>query len=166
MLLLKYVLGLTSCIETLVSAIPLRVSGSQTLNLDLDPIWQWNGSTTLPLNVTGNTNTHIECDGASYGFDLDISDCEDAKAYFPHGSDQVQWAERHTGWQKRIVPLPFRAMGDKGSCYVQPVLVDGASSAKATLNEVRNAAAMIRNRCASGGKLQGGKATMIGKINL
>ena len=106
---------------------------------------------------------HIQCNGSLYGFDLDIGDCEEAKAYFPASSDQAQWATRHTGWQKDIFGLPYRAMGDKALCYVQPVIIDGASSAKATPNQVRNAAAMIRHKCASGGKLQGGIATNIGE---
>ena len=115
------------------------------------------------LDVTGDNDIEIQCDGASYGFDLDISDCEEAKAYFTANPDQFQWAERHTGWQKQIFPLPYRAMGNKASCYVQPVLSSGATSARATPNEVRNAAAAIRHKCYSGGKLQGGIATNIGK---
>ena len=135
---------------------------SDPLPFDLEPTSASNRSPT-PLNVTGSKDVHIQCDGASYGFDLDISDCEEATAYFPIYPDQVQWAERDTGSQKQIFPLPYRAMGNKASCYVQPVLIDGATSAKAAPNEVRNAAAMIQDRCASGGKLQGGRATNIGK---
>ena len=135
---------------------------SDPLPFDLEPTSTLNKSPTL-LNVTSSTDVHIQCDGASYGFDLDISDCEEAEAYFPIYPDQVQWAERHTGSQKQIFSLPYRAMGDKASCYVQPVLINGATSAKAAPNEVRNAAAMIRDRCASDGKLHGGMATNIGK---
>lgn len=135
---------------------------SNPLPFDLEPTSASNPSPTL-LNVTSSEDVHIQCDGASYGFDLDISDCEEAMAYFPTYPDQVQWAERHTDSQTQIFPLPYRAMGDKASCYIQPVVIDGATSAKAAPNEVRNAAAMIRDRCASGGKLQGGMATSIGK---
>ena len=132
------------------------------LPFELEPTSASYRSPTL-LNVTSSEDVHIQCDGASYGFDLDISDCEEAMAYFPTYPDQVQWAERHTGSQTQIFPLPYRAMGDKASCYIQPVIIDGATTAKAAPNEVRNAAAMIRDRCASGGKSQGGMATSIGK---
>ena len=166
---LKYALVLTSYIGILVLANPvtlpndtlIQIHPASDLSLGFQPTFPSNEST-LP-SVTGNQNTHIHCDGASYGFDLEIVECEEAKAYFPVGADQVQWAERHTGWQKRISPLPFRTMGEKASCYVQPILVDGATSARASPNEVRNAAVMIRSRCYSGGKLQGGIATNIGE---
>ncbi|KAL9134382.1 MAG: hypothetical protein Q9175_004434 [Cornicularia normoerica] len=115
------------------------------------------------LEGTGGKGIHIQCDGSSYGFDLDILDCEEAKACIPPNPENVQWAERHTGWQKQIFPLPYRAMGNKALCYVQPVLIDGATSAKATTNQVRNAAAAIRHKCGAGGILQGGIATNIGK---
>lgn len=169
---LKYVLGLASCIATLVLASPVVLSSdynnseihpaSKLLALNLEPTSPLNESITS-LGVIGTEDTHIHCDGASYGFDLGILDCEEAKTYFPAGSNQLLWAERNTGWQKKIFQLPYRAMGDRASCYLQPVLVDGATSAKASLNQVRNAAAMIRDKCASGGKLQGGNATNIGE---
>ena len=172
----KYALGVAFYIGSRVLANPILqrpgfnmssagdhiIQTSDPLPLDLKPTSASNPSPT-PLNVTSSKDVHIQCDGASYGFDLDISDCEEANAYFPIYPDQVQWASRHTGSQKQIFPLPYRAMGDKASCYVQPVLIDGATSAKAAPNEVRNAAVMIRDRCASGGKLQGGMATNIGK---
>ena len=174
---LKYALVLASYIGILVLASPVvlhsglnssddlththQPSGYLTLNLESTS--PSNGSMTS-LSVTGSKDTHIKCDGASYGVDLEIIDCEQAKAHLPASSDQLQWAQRNTGWQKRIFSLPYRAMGDQASCYVQPILVNGVTSAKATPNQVRNAAAMIRSRCASGGKLQGGIATNIGKM--
>lgn len=122
-----------------------------------------NPASNTSVNGTRNNNMRIQCDGASYGFNLDIDDCEQAKAEIPASADEFQWAERHTGWQKRIETLPYRSMGDKASCYVQTVLIGNAASAKASLNQIRNAAASIRNTCASGGKLQGGIATNIGE---
>ena len=164
MLRLKYVLGLASYVGHLALATPIGthyVSNGQSLYLN--SILPSNESVTLPLNLTGSRDTQIHCDGASYGFDLDVFDCEEAKAYVPRGRDQVQWVERNTAWQKEHVPLPYRSMGSKAACYVQPVLVEGATSARASANEVRNAAAMIRGTCFAGGKLQGGMATKTGK---
>ncbi|KAL9077235.1 MAG: hypothetical protein Q9161_000501 [Pseudevernia consocians] len=117
------------------------------------------------FNVTGAEDIHIQCDGSSYGFDLDVVDCKEANAYVPSSPDQVLWAESQTGLQEKIFALPYRAMGDKAMCYVQPLLINGTSSARATPNQVRNAAAAIRLNCASGGKLQGGIATNIGGDN-
>ena len=169
-MLLEYILGYALCLWTVVLATPqglpipagglanIRVLGNQSLN----PMVMFNESVTS-FNVTADNEIQIQCNGSSYGFDLDINDCEEAKAYFPASSDQVRWATRNTGWQKIIFPLPYRAMGDKALCYVQPVIINGASSAKATPNQVRNAAAKIRHECFSGGKLQGGVATNIGE---
>lgn len=173
---LKYTLGYAFCIGALVLGTPLELrSNSDLANvniyvdpppdplaLTLDPTSASNKSVPS-LNGTSDKDIHIQCHGASYGFDLDILDCEQAKAYVPASAEQVQWAERHTGWQKKIFPLPYRAMGNKASCYVQTILIDGAPFAKANLNQVRNAAATIRHECYSSGKLQGGIATNIGE---
>ncbi|KAF6220745.1 hypothetical protein HO133_003178 [Letharia lupina] len=174
---LKYALGYAFYVGTLILAKPLNISlayktpailrlplPSDLLALNVDTNSASNDSTTS-LNVTSGQPLRIQCDGASYGFDLDIFDCEQAKAYVPPNADQVQWADRHTGSQEQIFPLPYRAMGDKALCYVQPVLIGGATSAKATTNQVRNAAAAVRHECFSGGKLQGGIATNIGGDN-
>ena len=171
---LKYVLGYALYISSLVLAKPLDPPAHPARSLEvlqhlanISNLMEFATSETnesiSSLDEIGNQKLHIQCDGSAYGFNLDISDCEEAKAYLPINADQVQWAERHTGWQKQIFLLPYRSMGDKASCYVQPVLIDGVTSARATPNEVRNAAAAIRNKCASGGKLQGGIATEIGE---
>ena len=166
MLRLNYVLGLASYVGNLVSATPISTSPLGRVlgpSLDLNSFLPSNASVASPFNLTGSEDTHIQCDGASYGFDLDVSDCEEAMAYVPPGGDQIQWVDRDTHSQVGHVPLPYRAMGSKATCYVQAVLVDGAASAEASANEVRNAAAMIRGKCYAGGKLQGGIATKIGK---
>lgn len=166
MLRLTYTLGLASYIGNLwVGNLVLAgpVGNGQGSPLYLNSIMPPNGSVTLPSNLTDNRDIHIRCDGASYGFDLDVFDCEEAKKYVPFGREQVQWVERNTAFVKQYVALPYRSMGSKAKCYVQPVVVDGATSAKASTNEVRNAAAMIRGTCFAGGKLQGGIATKIGK---
>ena len=176
---LKYVLTLAFCLGTLVLATPVSlhknatVSGKSTnqvnpvINLasNFGPILNDESSTSLSA-ASSAEDIQIHCNGASYGFDLDMSDCEQAKAYLASSPDEVQWPERHTGVEgveNQGPPLPYRSMGDNASCYVQPVLMDGATAARASPNHVRNAAAMIQNRCFSGGKLQGGMATNIGK---
>lgn len=169
---LKYAMGYASYLSILVLAKPVHLS-SLGESMVIRPPENILGGTLYPLSMsnesvtslegTGGKGIHIQCDGSSYGFDLDILDCEEAKACIPPNPENVQWAERHTGWQKQIFPLPYRAMGNKALCYVQPVLIDGATSAKATTNQVRNAAAAIRHKCGAGGILQGGIATNIGK---
>ena len=165
-----HALGYASCLWTLVLARPLAVSPVKPIQLappadiidgSLYPI-SVSSEAALSLDVTGD-NIHVQCNGSAYGFNLDIVDCEQAKAWFPVNGEQEQFAPRHTGWQKRIFPLPYRSLGDKAICSVQPVLIDGAPTARATPNQVRNAAVKIRHECYSEGKLQGGIATNIGK---
>ena len=169
---LKYALWYASLFGSLVLSKPLESIAFQTIQLptanysgaqdgsDMTHIWSDNSAS---FNATVAKDAIVKCDGASYGFDLDVDDCELAKAYVMRGAEQMLWAERNTGWQKKIVPLPYRAMGVQATCYVQAVLIDGAPSAKASLNDIRNAAAAIRGTCYSNGKLQGGIATNIGE---
>ena len=164
----KYTLAYASYILTLVLAKPL---GSPRTSLaavrvgtqsgDLYPLSMSNDSATSS-DLKGGENIHIECNGASYGFDLDITDCELAKAFVPASSEETIWAERLTPVLKQYHPLPYRSMGSKAICYVQTSLIKGAVSGKASTNQIRNAAAMIRHQCYSGGRLQGGVARNIG----
>ena len=129
------------------------------LALDLDPTRETNDS----LASFSGENLHIQCDGYSYGTGLNLSDCQEAIAFFPASFRQVQWAERHTGLPEQTFPLPYKAMSNFGSCYVQPVLVNGASSATASPDQVRYAAAAILNQCATSETVVGGNATNIGE---
>ena len=168
---LKHALAYVSYIWTLVLAKPLGNPGSSdSLAIALQasslyPLSMSNDSATSS-DLTGDKYIHIECDGSSYGFDLDITDCELAKAFVPASSDEVQWAERHAGSLKQYFPLPYRSMGEKAICYVETSLINGATFGKASTNQIRFAAVAIRHQCFSGGRLQGGIATNIGMQKL
>lgn len=166
---LKYALAFASYISILVRANPLRSPGPRAVALqartqsgDLYPLSTSNDSATSSDLMD---DIHIECNGSSYGFDLDITDCELAKAFVPANSEVLVWAERHTSSLKRYQPLPYRSMGEKAICYVETSLINGATSGKASTNQIRNAAAMIRHQCYSNGRLQGGIATNMGYDN-
>ena len=165
---LKYALAYASYILTLVLAKPLGSLDSRAVavraspqSVDPYPLSMSNDSAPSS-DLKGDENIHIECNGSSYGFDLDITDCELAKAFVPANPEEIVWAERHTSTLKRYQPLPYRSMGEKAICYVETSLINGAASGKASTNQIRNAAAMIRYQCYSGGRLQGGIATNIG----
>ena len=188
---MKYALGLASLIATLALATPLspRVDAldpnfaitdptngtipdsrnltithpNKNLTLDLEPISPTNYSA-IPSNLTSSNDIQIRCDGRSYSNSLDIADCEEARAYFPPSSDPIQWALRHTTGLQNFVPLPYRSMGNQGVCYIQPILLEGTTSATATPDQVRTAAAAIQNKCTVNGVLAGGIATGIGKM--
>ncbi len=52
---------------------------------------------------------------------------------------------------------------DKGRCYVETTLVQGADIAHTSLGQVKTAAEEVLQKCSSGGRLQGGIAYNIGK---
>ena len=173
----KYALGYASYLLTLVLAKPLGSPGPRAVALetrtqsgDLYPLSMSNDSATssniLSSNILYVENIHVECIGAQYGSDLDITDCELAKAFVPANFEETIWAQRNTGSMKQYHPLPYRSMGSKALCYVETAPINGATFGKASTNQIRNAAAMIRNRCYSGGRLQGGIATNIGMKTL
>ena len=55
----------------------------------------------------------IQCDGAFYGFNPNIADCEGAAQSINPDSDQLTWGERHTGLPADIFNLPFAVFGGK-----------------------------------------------------
>ena len=69
--------------------------------------------TALPHYPAALGNFHVECDGATYGFNPNIVDCEDAKTYVVMDPKPRIFGERHTGLPDDIVPLPYRVMGGK-----------------------------------------------------
>ncbi len=150
---------------------------------------------TLPvLNTSAENAIGIECNGALYGFNPNIADCEGAAQSINPDSDQLLWRERHTGVDNEVFPLPFAVFGgksimrsdrrkrqeipllwaswrtdlsnvlDKGECFFKTVLQGPSSSAHASLLQVRRAAAALSLTCAAGGTSQGGIATNIGKL--
>ena len=120
-----------------------------------------------------STKATIQCD-QRYGEDLDIFDCQNAISQFNDGTDLLAVADRRaivTGDQDTL-PLPFRVMGsklcgilpwlwtayvhqDSAHCFVQPVLMPGASLGKVSLNQVKAASSAILGRCAFSPSLGG-----------
>ena len=121
-------------------------------------------NTSNPTLVTSEDNAfNIRCDGETYGYNPNIRDCESAKEYLNPDAKMWIFGERHTGLPAGIVPLPYRLMGDRGLCYIQAVLIGGHTTARATLNLLRRAAASLVVQCATGAVSEGGIATTIGK---
>ncbi|KAL6717282.1 hypothetical protein ACLMJK_005197 [Lecanora helva] len=124
----------------------------------------------LPTNASqlDAKKTFVECDGATYGFNLDLNDCEDARNNVPYKSQQFTFAQRHTSAfvKKKMYPLPHRTMSDKGSCYVDINLEEGQSTGHSSLGQVQIAADAIISRCVKNGIPQGGIAHNIGSYSL
>lgn len=125
------------------------------------PIFASNAST-LPLNISAENSFMIHCDGGTYGYNPDIRDCEKAKELVSPDTTIWTLGERHTGLPATVVPLPYRVMGNRGLCYIQPVLTGNHITGKTSLNTVRQAGAALILQCATGVESQGGIATYTG----
>lgn len=150
----------------------------------------------LPANISTGENTtrphpsnamRIQCDGEKYGFNPNVSDCEEAKSFHAGSPQLFTYGERHSGHGVDVVPLPYRLMGgtvlellllhplslsrndlaktyttESGQCYLEPVLFDRSlGTGVASIDHLNNAAFELILQCAAR-QSQGGIATRIG----
>ncbi|CAF9930849.1 hypothetical protein IMSHALPRED_008295 [Imshaugia aleurites] len=81
-------------------------------------------------------------------------------------STLLTWGERHSGLGPGVIPMPYRIMGDRALCLFQTVIVDDeATTAQASLAQIRRAASALILQCAASGESQGGIAMNIGGDN-
>lgn len=64
------------------------------------------------LNTSAPNSMSIDCNGALYGFNPNIADCQGAAHTIVPDSDQIIWGERHTGLGD-VFHLPFAVFGGK-----------------------------------------------------
>ena len=122
-------------------------------------------NTSLPaLNASTTNRFNVHCDGATYGYNPNIIDCEQAVDYLIPDTTIYSFGQRHTGLPEGTVPLPYRIMGDRGLCYFQAILVGDSTTARASIDMIRRAAQSLVLQCAAGGESQGGIVTNIGKL--
>ena len=71
----------------------------------------------LPSVPNLDAKMYIECDGDSYGYNLDFSDCKNAKNYIVYDSRQFVFGQRDSPTFNKgtMFPLPYRILGGK-SC--------------------------------------------------
>ena len=157
-LLLMLTFGFIKLGSTLQLSKDDTITFSRSLNI-VKPVSPSNVS----IDTVEDNSFTVHCDGDTYGYNPDIRDCEEAKENLIPDTAIWTLGERHTGLPSDVVPLPYRVMGNKGVCYVQPVLIGDHKTAKASINMIRRAAANIIVRCATDTSSQGGIATNIGK---
>lgn len=102
-----------------ILAKPLQIAAEKTpspfLSLSLiDAAFVSNTSTGSPaLNTSAENALSIECNGALYGFNPNIADCEGAARMIEPNSEEIIWGQRHTGLPRDTFPLPFAVFGGK-----------------------------------------------------
>lgn len=57
----------------------------------------YSNTSTSPVNIMVGSGFSVRCDGATYGYNPNILDCEDAKEYLDQDTKQWTFGERHTG---------------------------------------------------------------------
>ena len=126
-MLKKAVLSLVYVLISTVFTNSLQRSGAQTIQLfSTEPLLLSNFSDLLPssnqsaisLNSTPINEVNIRCDGAKYGFNPDILDCQNAIKYFHPGRDRIMFGERGPSMAENVFPLPYRFMGGKKSGHL------------------------------------------------
>lgn len=143
----------------MVSTTPFQPTKDDTLELLANPSVQ-----VLPSNASLDTpRFHVDCDGETYGFNPNIRDCEQAKQDWAPDAKVWTLGERRTGLPPDTVPLPYRVMGPRGLCYIQPTLIGDHRTGKASIDMIRRAAGGIILKCIATAGSQGGIATGIGK---
>ena len=115
------------------------------------------------LNASAENRFNVHCDGATYGYNPNLIDCDQAVDYLMPDTTIWTFGQRHTGLPDSTVPLPYRVMGDRALCYFQAILVGDSPTAKASIDMIRRAAQALVLQCATGGESQGGIVTNIGK---
>lgn len=150
---------------------PLQTLNDQPLQPDLGDLhlpsllssMPYSSNTTWSsLNTSVSNALSIKCDGEEYGFNPDVRDCTNALMRQLVGREQVRFGQRDSVSSEKFLPLPYRLMGDKALCYLQPVLLNGAEFSSATFSQIRDAASELVLRCASSAE-QGGIATNFGR---
>ncbi len=104
----RHIFTFLSLCAVAILAKPLQMttegSASPANHIDVLPV----------LNNSAENAMGIECNGALYGFNPNIADCEGAAQTINPDSDQLLWRERHTGVEsEEVFPLPFAVFGGK-----------------------------------------------------
>lgn len=100
----------------MILATPLQMMSDETASPSVSPnlidvAFASNISSMTPALDTSAENYMVVCDGARYGFNPNIADCEGAVQSIDPDSDQMVWGERHSRLPVEYFPLPFAVFG-------------------------------------------------------
>ena len=100
-----------------ISATPLQGTIGQTIEVSTAPrpvsldLMVPSNVSIQHLNALNVSDFNIQCNGAKYGFNPSLADCEDARAYLAPDTEPITFGERHTGLPDDTFPLPDLMMG-------------------------------------------------------
>lgn len=121
-----------------------------------------------PLILTGSAIANVsssnyiyQCDGVAYGRDLSSTSCAEALNQIDDSSTiEMTYGPRLAGTFD--VRLPQRYISPDGRCIIEPRIVPGEFSARASLREVAFAAGYVIDHCVTASPSQGGTVRDIG----
>ena len=93
---------------------PLRMTNENNLSPSLSNLIDLAFGSNVSNGTTGmepSANFNVQCDGALFGFNPNIADCERAAQSIIPDREQLLWGERHTGVAADFFPLPFAVFG-------------------------------------------------------
>ena len=114
---MRHVLILVPFLALTTLATPLQGTNGQTINLSTAPnltsldLSSPSDAPIQTLNASTGNAFDIRCDGATYGFNPSLSDCEGARSYIEPDSEQFNFGDRHTGLPESTFPLPYMIVG-------------------------------------------------------
>ena len=101
----------------LALAFALHASNSEEQTVQLSPLDQLMPANTRKDGIATNSNIsntlQIQCDGEKFGFNPNVTDCQDARSFYKRSSQLFTYGERHSGHPTDVFPLPFRLSGGK-----------------------------------------------------
>ena len=95
---------------------PLRITNENNLSPSLSNVIDLAFGSNVSNSTTAMeapANFNVQCDGALYGFNPNIADCERAAQSIIPDREPFIWGERHTGLTVDFFPLPFAVFGGK-----------------------------------------------------
>lgn len=130
---MRQVLMLVPFWASTILATPLQGTDSQTINLSTTPnltsldLSSLSDAPIQDFNASSGNSFDISCDGATYGFNPSLSDCEAARSHIVPDSEQFNFGERHTGLPESTFPLPYMILGGTlkqkfGDISIRPLL--------------------------------------------
>lgn len=167
-MLVQFLLCLLASIEILIpanaaalqaSVLSDRAISDKTIPANIQDVADPSALSGRAFEASGYT---FACDDAKFGHDLDIDDCMSALDRIINSRASVTFADRELTIERPDWdPLPWRWMGGRSSCYIEPVLKAGCQTGRTSFYKIREAAYELVTTCALRQR-KGGTVTGLG----
>ncbi|KAL2055746.1 hypothetical protein ABVK25_003990 [Lepraria finkii] len=124
----------------------------------------------ITIQTANNTSSSenvvsINCDGGRFGGNLNVRSCRTIFNWVSMDEQQITFSQRHSGIPGDL-GLPWRVYSNDTTCFIQPVLISGATSGHASQKQIGLAALALYQHCVVRGGVGGVAADIGGDNNL